>query len=323
MIVNKIDMDMLREFNPLIDKNNESSHPPAESECTQTSNQIPDTKEAEPSDPFSDEFVSRYEKKDIKCRLAYSEFSWLRGKENERAIYWAWLFIMQMPVTRISNDPYDETEPPYNQFKLPLITINTKNRSDIIKIFFERLAEKYTDERARSIYEDILFNWTYFISSVKRIHWLKNKNNEDLDWVWNYLTKKSEFNNGSLSWFHPVNESEKRLAIVAAIDSCKLYISEYPHYFTSLEHIAINNPDMLMNMNFRKALLNEMRLAYEQKKRREINKKKGKRVAINAEISPVTKDRIVEMASARGLQINRLIEELINNEYIEFKKQRE
>ncbi len=29
------------------------------------------------------------------------------------------------------------------------------------------------------------------------------------------------------------------------------------------------------------------------------------------------------MARARGLQINRLIEELINNEYIEFKKQRE
>lgn len=66
-----------------------------------------------------------------------------------------------------------------------------------------------------------------------------------------------------------------------------------------------------------------MRLAFAQKKRREINKKKGKRVAINAEISPVTKDRIVEMARARGLQINRLIEELINNEYIEFKKQRE
>ena len=78
-----------------------------------------------------------------------------------------------------------------------------------------------------------------------------------------------------------------------------------------------------MNMNFRKALLNEMRLAYEQRKRRKINKRKGKRVAINAEISSVAKDRIVEMASVRGLQINRLIEELINNEYIDFKKQRE
>ncbi|WP_445335774.1 hypothetical protein ACSR9H_04150 [Citrobacter koseri] len=322
MIVNKIDMDMLLEFNPLIDNNNESSSHPAESERTQTSNQTSETENIKTRDHSSDESTPRDKEKESKCRLVHSEFSWLRGKENERAIYWAWLFIMQMPVSRITDDP-DETESPYNQFKLPLRTINTKARSDVIERFFELLAEKYKYECARRIYEDMLFNWTYFISSIKRIYWLKSKNEEDLDWAWNYLSKKPEFNNGSLSWLHPVNESEKRLAIVAAIDSCKLYISEYPHYFTSLEHITINNPDMLMNMNFRKALLNEMRLAYEQRKRRKINKRKGKRVAINAEISSVAKDRIVEMASVRGLQINRLIEELINNEYIDFKKQRE
>lgn len=309
MIVNKMDLDLLNRFNNIKDENNGATDP------------LSSAKHAENCVPDFNKVVSKLEKEDNKLRLIHSDFSWLRGKENERAIYWSWLFIMQLPWSRICNDA-GETKSPYTRFKLPERTINTKMRSDIIKVFFDSLSEKYSHGSARHVYQDMLFIWTHFISNVRRTFWLKNKNEEELDWAWDYLSKKPEINSGSLSWFYPVNESEKRLAIVAAIDSCKLYIDDYPCVFSSLEGCVMNNPGILRNVNFRKTLLNDMRLTYEQNKRRAINKKKGKRVAINAEISPVTKDRVVEMASVRGIQINRLIEKLINNEYMAFKQQR-
>lgn len=304
----KMDLDLLNEFNKINNVGNEST------------NQLSSEAHSDIIHPDFNDVASKIEREHEKMRLVHSDFSWLRGKENERAIYWSWLFIMKLPLSRIYDGAY-ETKPPYIQFKLPERTINTKMRSDVIKDFFDSLSNKYSHGSARNVYEDMLFIWTHFISNVRRIYWLKNKNDEELDWAWDYLSKKPEINNESFSWFHPVNGSEKRLAIVAAIDSCKLYIDDYPCVLSPFENIIINDPNMLRNVNFRRTLLNDMRLAYEQNKRREINKKKGKRIAINAEVKPVVKDRIVEMANVRGIQINRLIEELINNEYIEFKKQ--
>lgn len=247
-----------------------------------------------------------------KYRLNDSDFLWLRGKSNERAIFWCWLYVMYISKNKLlwSSVP---TIPVYKSLKPVSEVNNTEIRSKIIISFYNELSEKLSKIIARGIYKRMSSLWSTYVNPVRRVHWLKKKSAEDLDWAWDYLIRKPEFSKSILHWFNPVDDNEKRLVIIAAIDSCDIYIK----YNTGLDE---SDSGLIENMNFRKTLLNEMRLAYAQKKRREINKKKGKRVAINAEINPIVKDRIVEMANVRGIQINKLIENLINNEYIEFKK---
>lgn len=276
-----------------------------DSEAPKNSNDlVAGNKRKSDTDPFFN-FENR-------CKLSDSDFLWLKGKSNERAIFWSWLYVMRISTLKLLWTPHTTT-PVYKSLKPVSEVNNTEMRSKIIRSFYDELSEISSATTARDVYKGMSFIWSTYVNSVRRIHWLKKKNAEDLDWAWDYLIRKPEFSVSILNCFNPVSDNEKRLAVIAAIDSCDIYIKNSINF-------TQRNTSFIENMNFRKTLLNEMRLAYEQKKRREINKKKGKRVAINAEISPVTKDRIVEMASARGLQINRLIEELINNEYIEFKK---
>lgn len=267
--------------------------------------QISGNKRNSDTDPFFD-FENKY-------RFNDSDFLWLRGKSNERAIFWCWLYVMYISKNKLLWGP-DFATPIYKSLKPVSAVNNTEMRSKIIISFYNEFSETLSAITARDVYNGMSFLWSTYVNPVRRVHWLKKKTAEDLDWAWDYLIRKPEFSKSILHWFNPVDDNEKRLAIIAAIDSCDIYIK----YNTGL---VSSDSGLIENMVFRKTLLNEMRLAYAQKKRREINKKKGKRVAINAEINPIVKDRIVEIANVKGIQLNKLIEELINNEYIEFKKQ--
>lgn len=251
------------------------------------------------------------EEENKKSKLTPLDFKWLKGEGNERAIFWVWIFLRELPLTnnlyfirtrqenasegaRISSDTIL-----YEYFGLPNETGGTAERSRIIINFFYTL-EKYSNSvDARGLLEKIRFIWMNFIYPVRNVVWLNKKNESELDEIWDYLLKKKELSDCILNWFKPVDNNERRLAIIGAIDS--LYL------FYDVRDVFIKK-DIFVSA-YKNALQN---------RRREKNATGNKKAGLNAEISQKSKNALVKMAETKGVRINKLIEKIILDEYSRF-----
>ena len=232
-------------------------------------------------------------------KIKNHELMWLKKKENGRAVFGFLLFIL--------NGEYifrNKGITPYRALKINSSVHNTKDRIDVILYFYNNLPTITDHQFTRSVYRTMVFIWSKYINSVKKIRWIENKNDEELDWMIQYLLKKSEFQNSVLSWYYPLDKNEKIRTIIAAIDNLKIQGSD----FTSDD------------VKYKNILLHDMRMAYEQRKRRIKLASSGKRTAINAEVSADVKNKLIEMSKANKNQINKFLEKMILDAYQRYKK---
>ena len=260
----------------------------------------------------SEALSQRYERDNKKNKLTPSDFKWLKGVANERAIFWVWLFLRCLPA---KNEFYSisiikETSlvwPPnipddtvlYDFFRLPKETGSTRERSRIIINFFYTLENRSNSVDARGLLEKIRFIWMNFIYPVRNVVWLNKKNESELDEIWGYLLKKKELSDCILNWFKPVDNNERRLAIIGAVDSFYLFYDV---------HDIFLKKDILVS-----AYKNFL-----QNRRREKVATGNKKAGLNAEISQKSKNALVKMAVTKGVRINKLIEKIILDEYSRF-----
>lgn len=251
------------------------------------------------------------EEENKKSKLTPLDFKWLKGEGNERAIFWVWIFLKGLPLTnkfyfirtrqknasegaRISSETIL-----YEYFGLPNETGGTAERSRIIINFFYTLENHSNSVDARGLLENIRFIWMNFIYPVRNVVWLNKKNESELDEIWDYLLKKKELSDCILNWFKPVDNNERRLAIIGAIDSLCL--------FYDVRDVFIKK-DIFVSA-YKNALQN---------RRREKNATGNKKAGLNAEISQKSKNALVKMAETKGVRINKLIEKIILDEYSRF-----
>lgn len=246
-----------------------------------------------------------------KNKLTSSDFKWLKAGGNERAIFWVWILLKELPLTNkfyfirtrqenasegagISSDTIL-----YEYFGLPNETGSTRERSHSIIKFFYTLENHSNSVDARGLLEKTRTIWMNFIYPVRNVVWLNKKNESELDEIWDYLLKKKELSGCILNWFKPVDNNERRLAIIGAIDS--LYL------FYDVRDVFIKK-DILVSA-YKNALQN---------RRREKIATGNKKAGLNAEISQKAKNALVKMAETKGVRINKLIEKIILDEYSRF-----
>lgn len=256
-------------------------------------------------------FSQGSEEENKKSKLTPLDFKWLKGEGNERAIFWVWILLRELPLTnnlyfirtrqenasegaRISSDTIL-----YEYFGLPNETGSTRERSHSIIKFFYTLENHSNSVDARGLLERIRTIWMNFIYPVRNVVWLNKKNESELDEIWDYLLKKKELSDCILNWFKPVDNNERRLAIIGAIDSLCL--------FYDVRDVFIKK-DIFVSA-YKNALQN---------RRREKNATGNKKAGLNAEISQKSKNALVKMAETKGVRINKLIEKIILDEYSRF-----
>lgn len=256
-------------------------------------------------------FSQGSEEANKKSKLTPLDFKWLKGEGNERAIFWVWILLRELPLTnnlyfirtrqenasegaRISSDTIL-----YEYFGLPNETGSTRERSHSIIKFFYTLENHSNSVDARGLLERIRTIWMNFIYPVRNVVWLNKKNESELDEIWDYLLKKKELSDCILNWFKPVDNNERRLAIIGAIDSLCL--------FYDVRDVFIKK-DIFVSA-YKNALQN---------RRREKNATGNKKAGLNAEISQKSKNALVKMAETKGVRINKLIEKIILDEYSRF-----
>lgn len=253
-----------------------------------------------------------WKKANEKSKLTPSDFKWLKGGENERAIFWVWLLLRYLPVKNnikpvpIANKdssgwPVDIPEDIiiYDFFGLPKETGSTKERSRIIINFFYTLEKQINSIDTRELLENIRSIWMNFIYPVRNVVWLNKKSESELDEIWDYLLKRKELSSCILNWFKPVDNNERRLGVIGAIDSFYCYCDPR---------------DTLI----KKDILNSAYKNFLQTRRREKIATGNKKAGLNAEISKKAKNALVKMAEIKDVRINKLIEKIILDEYSRF-----
>ncbi|EAA6844885.1 hypothetical protein DRX19_28825 [Salmonella enterica subsp. enterica] len=257
-------------------------------------------------------FKENAEKVEKQNTLVSADFGWLKGKANERAIFWVWLLLRWLPVENkihsvaIQNKnshgwpvniPGDTVI--YDFLQLQKETASTKERSFAIINFFYELEKHSNSVDTRRLLEKIRSIWMNFIHPVRNVVWLNKKNESELDSIWDYLLKKKELSGCILNWFKPVDNNERRLAIIGAIDSFILHGD-------------------LRDIDTKKTILYCAYKNSSQTKRREKIANGNKKAGLNAEISQKAKNALVKMASEKDMRINKFIEKIILDEYARF-----
>lgn len=256
--------------------------------------------------------IQELEKANKKSKLTPSDFKWLKGRENERAIFWVWLLLRWLPVkNNINPVPITKKDPLgwpvnicgdiiiYDFFGLPEETGSTKERSRIIISFFYTLEKRSNSVETRRLLENIRSIWMNLIYPVRNVVWLNKKSESELDEIWDYLLKRKELSGCILNWFKPVDNNERRLGIIGAIDSFYCYCDPR---------------DTLI----KKDILNSAYKNFLQTRRREKIATGNKKAGLNAEISQKSKSALIKMAEIKGIRINKLIEKIILDEYSRF-----
>lgn len=233
----------------------------------------------------------------LKDKLQSYELKWFEGKNNERAAFWLWLFIQSITtetnMIQLCLKKTDDDTTFYEHWNLKKTTASSQERSNEIKLFFDKhqktnglMAARRDLEFARSI-------WAGQISVVKRIKWLDKKSEEMLEWAWDYLRKHSVLQNGVVHYFCPADLNEKYLAIIATIDFWAPSITP------------------AVNIHIKNEVLSSMNKAFNAQKRRT----SGKIHKINAEISSEARKKLNKMVEHKRITINKFIDTLIQDEY--------
>lgn len=142
-----------------------------DSEAPKNSNDLVSShKRKSDTDPFFN-FENRYKLRD-------SDFLWLKGKSNERAIFWCWLYVRYISTLKFSWGN-DSATPVYKSLKPASEVNNTEMRSKIIRSFYNEFSEVNSETRsaitARDVYKRMSFIWSTYVNTIRRVHWLKKK----------------------------------------------------------------------------------------------------------------------------------------------------
>lgn len=231
------------------------------------------------------------------------DFRWLKGDANERAIFWFWIYIrtasnsrLNLPELKLQNGWDSEDHCLYSFFRLPDNPVSSAERSRLIITFFNKLSGFFNPIQIKESFEHIRSIWLHLISPVRQFKWLKKKDSEGIEWAWDYLLKRKDVNDNILFWFKPADANEKYIAIMGAIDCWVIRGNK-------------------IDCQDKKLLLDNMKKAFQQRGRRD----KKKSFNLNTEISIKTRRELKELVKLHGVNINKFIERLIDDEYGKYK----
>ncbi|EIJ8977017.1 MULTISPECIES: hypothetical protein [Enterobacteriaceae] len=231
------------------------------------------------------------------------DFRWLKGDANERAIFWFWIYIrtasnssLNLPELKLQDDWDLESPCLYSFFRLSDNPVSSAERSRLIITFFNKLSDFFSPNQIKKSFEHIRSIWLHLISPVRQFKWLKKKDYEGIEWAWEYLLKRKDFNDNILFWFKPADANEKYIAIMGAIDCWVIRGNK-------------------IDCQDKKLLLDNMKKAFQQRGRRD----KKKSFSLNTEISIKTRRELKELVKLQGSSINKFIEGLISDEYRRYK----
>lgn len=231
--------------------------------------------------------------------LCNVDFRWLKGDENERAIFWVWVYIRNASAGDLflpNHESIGEMDSLYHHSKLPEYTSSTEERSRLIVTFFDKLSFLYPSQMVKESFEYVRAKWLHFINPVRQFRWIKKTDEDTIIWAQDYLLKRKEINGNALNWFTGADLNEKYISIMGAVDCWVIRGDE------------IDRLD-------KKRLLEDMYRAYKQRSRREKNEK----FILNAEVSVNTRSQLKEFVGLYDTKINKFIEALIDEEYQRYK----
>jgi hypothetical protein len=252
--------------------------------------------------------------------LSDADWSWL-SKENERAVNFAWSFIVdlgkqdlnqmlddRLPLMRylINNYPsardiHEKDVHPYRLMKFDYDLPDTKLKYDSLVSFFDFLGlfknrldcDKVIDAKRKSyVIECMKHLWLCSVDDFSMINWT-SKNKEYLSWAWQYYLKTME--DGLVPYWFCTKFGK---------DYAKLLILAY---------------DLLsIDYSSKKLFMTRLAKACAQEKYREsLSSKKQVSFSIRADV----KDKLDKLAEGQGKKLYELIEQLIEREYEAYKDQ--
>lgn len=237
--------------------------------------------------------------------LPTEDFDWIN--QDERAAFWLWAYLYKISDYQLGINPHENAMQGNNWYKTLKLSLSPSSHQERIKLimtFFDSIIihtppvnhlKKHTMEKLKD-------TWKNIYSKPAPLKWLPDDEGAVI-WAWNSLQKiqqkKSEmlggftyglvpYSPGLTTWFTPLNNSERCLALRAALD---LWDEE---------------PDtkrlFLLNLN----------KSWNQKKLRQSRTDKK---ALNTYLKNETKIRLDIMAEHNGLRISDMLEKLINEHY--------
>lgn len=223
--------------------------------------------------------------------LPLDELAWF--KDEERTCYWVWVTVANSRYLASPDRPvaqYRENQRcamSYHELQLKTNPSSSKERFGELVKFFDRVDQplKWQQDLLSSLKND----WTRIYTARKPFTWLEKNNEEQIRWAWEYLNKDNYvFNKPRIYRLYPTCIKEMYLAIYAAFDSWD------------------------ERFQLKRLFLNDFNKAWQQKKHRD--SRQGKKVC-NLVLREEVKQKLDDMAAARGMKLNQFVETLIENEH--------
>lgn len=220
------------------------------------------------------------------------QLEWI--KDNEHCCYFFWSKIVSNtffsspahPTTVNKYDPSPQRAQSFDQLGLAAVASDTEARfKDIVK-FIDRIEQSL--DWKHLLVTALKEEWKDLINSSKPLTWLKQDNETQCLWAWNYIVNTNRYTKPVTSHFNPINNKEKFLAIHAALDTWYIH------------------PDS------KRLFLNDFNQAWQQKKIRD--KREGKKTC-SLILRNDVKQKLDELAKMKGIKLNQQVEELIEKEY--------
>lgn len=218
----------------------------------------------------------------------------LKWIEEERVVFWCWLFIQHATSDSIDVEVRDgdNNEILYTHMPINKKPISDSERRTTIRNWFEILEKKTSLADAYKVMKSMQAEWAYIFNKVKGMSWLP-KSKVATQWAWGRMSKELYFNKrGVISFYQPLDTIERYHAIVASFDET------FPEDYMNLKEV----------IKYRNYLIHRLHEAY---KRTVPTVKKDSRVQISVKISPAAKGKLDRLARERNATQQMLIEQLI------------
>ena len=218
-------------------------------------------------------------------------------KKNEIAAFWFWLIMSHTVPEKLKLNNESEFNSALKGVivmkdnPMTIIPSSHETRLNVIGKWINALILYGEADRIISIMHQ---NWLG-LEKRNEAKWLK-KNTEQLKWAWEYIDAR--ISPTYLSWFNPVNDNERYIAIVVLLKM--LFPTDTPCLLTPKEfHLGFAAKERFfdkMHNAFRKQF---------------IDGKKDKRVQINVKISPSAKSALDRLTRERKTTQQAILEQLI------------
>jgi hypothetical protein len=237
--------------------------------------------------------------------IPLDQFDWL--KENQDACCAVWGHLSNVKNHFLhgqgTGNPLIDSFPNmvlYQQMNIPPKPTSHAERFECIKEYFDTWIQAPYFGIPKSFFMGKLKSeWIAMLKEVKIFSWLISPGRDTCEWAWKYLedydrkeTGESRVGIKEINFFYPINESEKFLAIYAALRIWDCHKAE------------------------KTLLLKNMNKAWRQ---RQLRREREDKKAINCYVDLKTKERLDKLARYNRCQINEVLTDLINNEYAQLK----